>query len=76
MANFAEPISNPIDDATIEELREICSVLELVEDGEIDDLEAMTKSELELLGREHGVELDRRKSKKSLIETMRGILPK
>jgi len=39
MANFAEPISNPIDDATIEELREICSVLELVEDGEIDDLE-------------------------------------
>jgi hypothetical protein len=39
MANFAEPISNPIDDATTEELREICVALELVEDGEIDDLE-------------------------------------
>ncbi len=39
MANFAQPIHNPIDDATTEELREICATLELVEDGEIDDLE-------------------------------------
>jgi hypothetical protein len=39
MANFSEPISNPIDDATTEELREICAALELVEDGEIDELE-------------------------------------
>jgi len=51
-------------------------IADLNDDGEIDDLETMTKSELELLGREHGLELDRRKSKKSLIETMRGILPK
>lgn len=45
-------------------------------DMPIDDLESMTKAELEEIGREYGVELDRRKSKKSLVETMRGILPK
>jgi hypothetical protein len=39
MANFSQPISNPIDEASTEELREICSVLELVEDGELDELE-------------------------------------
>ena len=46
------------------------------EDGEIDELEAMSKVELELLGREHGVELDRRLTKEKLVETMRGILSK
>lgn len=46
------------------------------EDGEIDELEAMSKVELELLGREHGVELDRRLTKPKLVETMRGILSK
>jgi len=45
-------------------------------DGEIDELEAMSKVELELLGREHGVELDRRLTKPKLVETMRGILSK
>ncbi len=39
MANFSQPISNPIEEASTEELREICSVLELVEDGELDELE-------------------------------------
>ena len=46
------------------------------EDGEIDELEAMSKEELELLGRQHGVELDRRLTKQKLVETMRGILSK
>ena len=46
------------------------------QDGEIDELEAMSKIELELLGREHGVELDRRLTKEKLVETMRGILSK
>jgi len=45
-------------------------------DGTIDVLESMTKKELEDLGRENGVELDRRKNKKSLVETMRNILSK
>ena len=41
-----------------------------------EDIASMTKIELELLGREHGVELDRRQSKKTLVETMKGILSK
>jgi len=40
------------------------------------DLESMTKKQLEDLGRDHGVELDRRKSKTILIKTMKGILSK
>ena len=51
------------------------------EGGDVDhthgeDLDSMSKNELELLGREHGVELDRRKTKKSLVQTMKGILSK
>lgn len=41
-----------------------------------EDLEAMTKLELELLGREHGVELDRRKTKATLVEEMKDLLSK
>ena len=41
-----------------------------------DDLAGMTKVELEALGRENGVELDRRKNKSTLINTMKGILKK
>ena len=39
-----------------------------------DDLHNMNKLELEALGREHGIELDRRKGKSTLINTMKGIL--
>jgi len=46
------------------------------QDGVIDELESMTKKQLEDLGREHGVELDRRKSRSALVKTMRGILSK
>ena len=35
-----------------------------------DDLEDMNKRQLEALGREHGIELDRRKSKTALIEEL------
>jgi hypothetical protein len=41
-----------------------------------EDLQAMTKLELELLGREHGVELDRRKSKATLVEQMKDLMSK
>ena len=47
--------------------------LETLNEG---DLEGMTKIELEELGRENGVELDRRKTKTTLINTMKGILKK
>lgn len=44
------------------------------ETSEHDDLEDMTKKELEELGREHGVELDRREKKSTLIGKMKDIL--
>jgi hypothetical protein len=49
---------------------------DLNQDGTVDDLESMTKKELELLGREHGVELDRRKTRSSLVSQMRNLLSK
>lgn len=49
---------------------------EVETDKPMDDLESMTKLELEALGREHGVELDRRQSKAALVETMRNLLSK
>lgn len=39
-----------------------------------DDLDSMSKMELEALGREHGVELDRRQKKSTLVERMKGLL--
>ena len=36
-----------------------------------DDLDTMTKLELEALGREHGIELDRRKTKADLVVQLR-----
>lgn len=38
------------------------------------DLETMSKKELEIIAREEGVELDRRLSKRTLLETVKGIL--
>lgn len=38
------------------------------------DLESMSKRQLEALGREHGVELDRRQTKNTLIEQMKSII--
>lgn len=38
------------------------------------DLNTLTKVELEELGREHGVELDRRLSKKKLVEQLTDVL--
>ena len=38
------------------------------------DYERMSKAQLEALGREHGIELDRRKSKAALIEELKEAL--
>ena len=38
------------------------------------ELNAMTKAELELVGRDHGVELDKRKTKKALVDEVYEIL--
>ena len=37
------------------------------------DLESMTKVELEALGREHGIELDRRKNKSDFLTVFRSV---
>lgn len=39
------------------------------------ELNRMTKAELETLGREHGVELDRRKKKATLVEEIKSVVP-
>lgn len=39
------------------------------------DLESMSKRQLEALGREHGVELDRRQTKNTLVAQMKDIIP-
>ena len=35
-----------------------------------EELNAMTKAQLELVGRDHGVELDKRKTKKQLVDEL------
>ena len=39
-----------------------------------EELNAMTKSQLDLVGRDHGVELDKRKTKKALVDEVYEIL--
>ena len=34
----------------------------------------MTKAQLELVGRDHGIELDKRKTKKALVEELYEVL--
>lgn len=49
--------------------------VELMADDNLpSEYQAMTKKELEALGREHGVELDRRKSKAALIEELKEVI--
>ena len=56
-------------------------VQDMITEGKIqaamadNELSSMSKKELEDLGREHGVELDRRQSKKALVEQMKDIIP-
>lgn len=40
----------------------------------MEDISKLTKKELEELGREHGVELDRRKKKGDLVEELREVV--
>jgi hypothetical protein len=46
----------------------------VVEDAPEVDLEKLTKLELEELGREHGVELDRREKKSTLLEKVKALV--
>lgn len=46
----------------------------IVDDTLLSELGSMTKIELEAVGREHGVELDRRKNKADLIQELKEVL--
>ena len=46
----------------------------MADDNLPSEYQAMTKVELEALGREHGIELDRRKSKAALIEELKEVI--
>lgn len=46
----------------------------MIEDNLPSELEKKTKLELEAIGREHGIELDRRKNKDDLIEELKEVL--
>ena len=46
----------------------------MTDDNLPSEYQAMTKIELEALGREHGIELDRRKNKSDLIQELKEIL--
>ena len=39
-----------------------------------DELNTMTKAQLELVGRDNGIELDKRKTKKALVEELYEVL--
>ena len=54
-----------------EEIQEIIEDDETVEDLEYEE---MTKLELEEVGREHGIELDRREKKSSLIDKLKDAI--
>lgn len=66
-----EPIEQPTP-ALVEEDEWVAEDVD--HDGVIDELESMTKKQLEELGREFGVELDRRKSRAALLEQMHEII--
>lgn len=49
-------------------------IMEVTGPEEEKAMEAMSKLELEALGREHGIELDRRKAKATLINRLKGVI--
>ena len=61
---------------TLDDDTEIDMPMEMLTEAPVTmaDLQRMSKVELEELGREHGVELDRREKKSSLIEEIKGVL--
>ena len=61
-----DPVVTATDDFTGE-------ITVTVTDDEEPDLDSMSKVELEALGREKGVELDRRKTKRKLVEELKKI---
>ena len=70
------PIDEGLPEIVVEEAVEMDTELEMLTEAPVNNksLEEMTKRELEDLGRQHGVELDRRKTKKTLVDRMKNLL--
>jgi hypothetical protein len=67
----AEPVeAAPVEEAPVEE----APVEEAPAEETAVDLESMTKIQLEEYGRTIGIELDRRKTKASLIEELKAVI--
>jgi hypothetical protein len=65
----AKPKPAPKPAPVVEEVEETI----VVEDAPV-DLDKLTKLELEAVGREHGVELDRREKKSTLLEKVKALV--
>lgn len=76
-SGFAEPngfVSNTMTNIDMPSVAAVSKDAMSFDHTDVDSLKDMNKLQLEALGREHGVELDRRKSKKSLLKTMKDLL--
>lgn len=72
-----EEVFEDITEEAVEEVMDdMDTQLEMLTEAPVNNksLDEMTKRELEDLGRQHGVELDRRKSKKTLVDRMKNLL--
>lgn len=63
-----------LEEATNELIDSLPSDVEPPVDDDDEELESKTKLELEAIGREHGIELDRREKKSTLIGRLKGII--
>jgi len=63
-----------LEEATNELMDSLPSDVEPPVDDDDEELESKTKLELEAIGREHGIELDRREKKSTLIDKLKGII--
>lgn len=63
-----------LEQATNELIDSLPSDVEPPVDDDDEELESKTKLELEAIGREHGIELDRREKKSTLIDRLKGII--
>lgn len=66
--------STKITQEQIDEFNGVSQPQPLAEVMAEDDYANMSKKELEAVGREHGIELDRRKNKKTLVERLKGVV--
>lgn len=66
--------SQRISQAQLDEHNGVSQPQPLAEVMAEDDYANMSKKELEEIGREHGIELDRRKNKKTLVEKLKGVV--